>query len=278
MFDIKRFDNKLRYPTFKLLEQELGYFLNQIIEDNEISNSEKLKCLETICVLPICSVKEYEEKCNQAFFYRNKLKGQKCNNLHDLNPFIRLHDKDSLVSRISSLTGLKAPTVKNKLSEIIVANKIDQPSLLESFVNNSVISDAYVKEDNCLAYFGQKKWTSIEPPKLKDAHLCLFQSIQWSFPNSNSENLFFDQKSVENIKCRAGITDKKRKLVFLHKLNEEFNVRKPTVFDAGFHEQFKPNGLTNPLKECETSSGFEEYVHIPNKFINVVEIIFETFN
>ena len=122
------------------------------------------------------------------------------------------------------------------------------------------------------------KWKSKTLPKLKDAHVSNCNYIHWSFPNPTTENIFINQSTIENLGCRAGLMDTNNKIIFLHNLDNTLNVKKPTILDAGFCEQFEPGGKTKPLKKCSHLSGFEEYVHIPNNFANLQNNFYEIFN
>jgi len=149
---------------------------------------------------------------------------------------------------------------------------------MNKLLNIKAINDSYLIPENCIKFFGLKKWRSKSyKPTLKDAFLTNFNYIQWSFPNSRTEDLFQNQGTIALMPCRAGLISVEERLFFTHNLNDNCNVRKPTVFDARLNPQFQPGGFTRPLPSCNHLSGFMEFVHIPNNFKNIDNFKAETF-
>ncbi|MBK7108447.1 MAG: hypothetical protein IPH61_04625 [Bacteroidetes bacterium] len=278
MINTKKYNNTLKYPAYSKIKSNFGYFLIKIVKDSELKDLEKEDCLENICSINVPTDKELENRCNN-YFYKNKLKGSVCKNVNSNNPFVRIHTKDSFISWISEIVGLKPEHTKSKLTHIIYAGDAKiKFLLLDSFLNSVAVNDSYATKENCQKYFGMPKWKSKFPAKLRDAHIGNYNFIQWSFPNPTTENIFADQASIENLGCRAGLMDSNKKIIFLHDMDKSFNVRKPTMFDAGFYEQFEPGGKTQPLRKCAHLTGLEEYVHIPNNFANIKNNFYEIFN
>jgi len=276
MVDISKYQTG-SYASYNRLEKNYGYFFLKIISDHEMTDLNKNICLETICSITASDEVDFQEKC-EAYFNKNKLKGSSVLDITKKNPFVRIHSKDAFISQISQIIGVRPSQLVSNLTYIIYNSDAKVRSLLlNSLLNSLAVNDSYMREENCLKFFGQKKWKSKTPPKLKDAFILNYKSIQWSFPKPVKEDIFADQNSIEKLPCRAGLTDSNKKIIFLYKLSDSYNVRKPTTLDAGFYEQFEPGGKTKPLSKCAPLLGFEEVVHIPNIFFNLENQFYEVF-
>ncbi|MBS1597064.1 MAG: hypothetical protein JST75_02480 [Bacteroidetes bacterium] len=279
MLDISAFNNRSKFPSYARLKSDFNHFLTRIGKEKEISEGKARECLTAICGINATSKADYEHKCNVQYFFKNKLQGTPCADVSNSNPFVRIHDKDDFMKWISEIIGLSPTNTKGKIGDIIYAADLSiKSNLLRSFLNNIAVNTSYSNENNCLKYFGRKRWLAKTPPRLRDAHISSYNFIHWSFPQPKKEDIFLNQSVIEKLPCRAGIVDVEQKIIFKHILDKNYNVRKPTILDAGFYEQYEPGGSTKPLKRCARLSGFDEYVHIPNIFSNVQESLFETFN
>lgn len=275
--NFKKYQNKKKYPGYNDLKLHFPFFISQISRESEISDSLKHACLEAICKVSIPSIDKLTEACC-SFFDKKQLIGTVCKNSQLNNAYIRVNGKDSLLAWISQITGLTAIQVNAFISPILYSsNLILRKALVNKLLTLEAINDSYFIKQNCLKYFGMEKWGSKNKPVLKNAFMTNFNFIQWSFPNSKTEDLFFNQSSIELIPCRAGLIFEGEKIIFSHNLNDSYNVRKPTVFDARLYPQFEPGGNTKPLKRCTHLKGFEEFVHVPNNFKNIETLNAETF-
>lgn len=275
--NLKKYSDKKKYPGYNDLKKHYPFFVLQIAKDREINDSLKYECLDEICSMPIPNIKKLTEACC-AFFDRKQLIGSVCKNAQFNNSYIRVNGKDSLVAWISQIVGLTTLQVNSFISPILYSsNAILKKAFINKLLNLEAINDSYFLRDNCIKYFGMKMWKSKNKPILRDAFLTNFNFIQWSFPDSKTEDLFFDQASIDLIPCRAGLLFKGEKIIFSHNLDDSYNVRKPTVFDARLYPQFEPGGFTKPLKSCIRLNGFEEFVHKPNNFKNIEMLNAETF-
>ena len=279
MINIASYNDPLKFPSYGVINTHFGYFFNQLIADSELDDTQKHSCLTTICGIEhVLSPNDFHKECNNIFFYGNKLQGIECRIFDNLNPFVRINDADAFFSWISEITGIAATNTVAKIKEIIYArDETGKKLLLRSFLNNKAVKSSYDTEEHCTKYFGLKSWAAKDPPKLRDAYLTFYKGIQWSFPKPEKEDIFATQATIQQLGCRAGIMDDSRKIILTHNLNMNYNVRKPTTFDAGFYEQFEPGGVTKPMLACDTLEGFNEYVHTPNQFININANIYETF-
>lgn len=274
---LKKYSNKKSYPGFSDLEKHFPFFINQLINDKELSDDLKYECLDSICSFSIKTKVELNNICCN-FFDSKKLVGTICKNSEINNSYIRINSKDSLVGWVSEIIGLPNSNVNSLISAILYSpNEIIKMGLMNKLLNIEAVNDSYLIEKNCLKYFGLKRWKSKLKATLKDAFLSNYNYIQWSFPDSKTEDLFKNQTTISLMPCRAGLISEEGKLIFTHKLNDNYNVRKPTVFDARLYPQFQPGGLTKPLSLCKHLKGFEEFVHIPNNFKNIDNLKAETF-
>ena len=265
------------YPGYSFLTNKFPYFISQLKNDKELSIDLKYDCLDNICSTPIKTESDLKDKCN-SFFDSKKLIGSICKNSENKNSYIRINGKDSLVSWVSQISGLPILNINSLISTILYSsNTVLRNGFMNKMLSIEAINDSYILPENSLKYFGVKKWKSKTRPTLKDAFLTNFNYIQWSFPDSKTEDLFKDQATIDIMPCRAGIAFSEEKLIFTHNLNDSYNVRKPTVFDARLYPQFQPGGSTKPLAQCNHLSGFVEYVHIPNNFQNIDNFKAETF-
>ena len=48
MIDPTKYNDAAKYPAYSKIQANFGYFLKKIVKDNQISDSEKVKCLENI--------------------------------------------------------------------------------------------------------------------------------------------------------------------------------------------------------------------------------------
>ncbi|OOQ58277.1 hypothetical protein [Mucilaginibacter pedocola] len=279
MIDLTLFEDSIKFPSYDVIKTHFGYFFNQLLADNELKDVDKERCLNTLCGIKAgMSPELFHQESNNVFFYTNKLLGVECHVVDNLNPFVRISDAAAFISWISEITGIVASNTSAKVKELMYARDDDaRRLLLKSFLNNKAVKSSYENEKNCLKYFGLETWAGKDGPKLRDAYLTFYKGIQWSFPMPSSEDIFANQIAIQKLPCRAGIMGASKKIIFTHKLSADYNVRKPTSFDAGFYEQFLPNGLTKPLDSCMTETGFEEFVHTPNQFFNINPNLYETF-
>lgn len=274
----KYLDEKL-FPGFADLQTHFPFFIKQLCDDIEISEDLKYECLNSICSKHIHSKADLNNLC-YMFFDSQKLIGTICKNSECHNSYIRVNGKDAILGWISQIIGLPASTVNNLISTILYSsNSVIKKGLMNKLLGIEAVKDSFENEENCLKYFGKKTWHSkSEKPRLKDAFLTNYNYLQWSFPDSKTESLFENQVTIDLVPCRAGLIFAEEKLIFSHNLNDSYNVRKPTVFDARLYSQFKPGGITNPLPSCSHLDGFIEFVHIPNNFKNIDQLIAETFH
>jgi hypothetical protein len=222
-------------------------------------------------------LEKFANLCDTEFFHKNKLSGDVCKGVVSMNPFIRINDLDAFVKWVAEITGINYPNVRVKLNEIVYATvEKTRKLLLNNFLNNKVIINSF-NGKYCQKYYGMLNWPGKNAPRLKDALLSSFYGLQWSFPLPASENIFVDPLPVQELACRAGVLEPRKKIIYLHNLNDKYNVRKPTVFDAGFYVQFDPGGKTKPLSACSHLTGFDEYVHKPNHFYNLQDRFHEIF-
>ena len=276
--DLKKYSNRKLFPGFSDLQSYFPFFIQQLVNDKELSQDLKYECLDSFCSLQLKTEEELKNICCK-FFDSKKLIGTLCKNSENKNSYIRVHGKDSIVGWISQIIGLTTSNVNSLISTILYsANPILKNGLMNKLLKIEAVDDSYLISENCLKFFGLKKWKSkLSKPTLKDAFLSNFNYIQWSFPDSRSEDLFKNQATIDLVPCRAGLISAEEKLIFTHNLYDNYNVRKPTVFDARLYPQFQPGGLTKPLSSCNHLSGFMEYVHIPNNFKNIDNFKAETF-
>ena len=274
---LKKYLNKKKYPGFLDLQNHFPFFLDQLVNDVELSDDLKFECLDSICSNSIKTKDELNTICCD-FFDSRKLIGTICKNADKQNSYIRVNGKDSLVGWISQIVGLTTAQVNSLISTILYSSNLTlKTGLVNKLLNIEAVNDSYFDSKKCLKYFGMKKWVRKSKPTLKDAFLTNYNYIQWSFPDSKTEDLFRNQATIDILPCRAGLVFAEEKLLFTHNLNDNYNVRKPTVFDARLYPQFQPGGLTKPLTSCSHLKGFMEYVHIPNNFKNIASFKAETF-
>lgn len=274
---LDKYRDEIAYPGFTDLNTHFPFFINQLISDVELSQDLKYECLDNICTSQIASKDDLNHLCCK-FFDSKKLIGTICRNSESNNAYVRVNGKDSLVAWISQIVGLTTSQVNSLLSTILYSsNAMIKKGLLNKLLNIEAVNDSYFETQNCLKFFGLRKWGSKAKPKLKDAFLTNFNYIQWSFPDLKTEDLFLNQDTIDIVPCRAGLVFAEEKIIFTHNLNDSYNVRKPTVFDARLYPQFQPGGLTKPLLSCNHLTGFMEYVHIPNNFKNIDDFKAETF-
>jgi len=276
MLDLTDYNNPTVFPAFAMLESNFDYFLTQLSNDTEIPKDKKVECLNILCKIPITDPIAFSRECDLAVFHKNKLLGTCCNHMINLNPFVRINDLDAFINWISQLTGINVVNARIKINEITYATTdILKTKLLTSFLNNKVVSKAY-DASNCFNYFGIDEWVAKDVPKLKDALISSAKGIQWSFPMPSAD-IFKDPLEIQNLACRAGVLNPRKKIIFQHILSPLYKIKKPTVFDAGFYSQFSPGGKTKPLLSCNHLTGFDEFVHRPNHFHNLQHRFYEIF-
>lgn len=275
--ELKKYSDPKIYPGFNELKTHFPFFIDQIIKEKEISETVKHECLESICTTIIIDKNDLERKCCD-YFDKKKLIGTICKNSQLNNSYLRVNGKSSLVTWIGQIVGLSTSQVIRLLSPILYSsNSIIKNGLTNKLLSLEAINDSYFIKENCIKYFGISKWKARKKPTLRDAFLTNFNYIQWSSPNPKTENLFENQTTIDLIPCRAGLVFKGEQIIFLHNLSDSYNVRKPTIFDARLYSQFEPGGYTKPLANCDALNGFDEFVHIPNNFRNIVSFQAETF-
>lgn len=272
------FDDELKYSSTKFVKKHFPHFLKKIKDEKQIKETKKIECLECICNIPPSSkVVDFENECNKNYFFKNKLLGKKCREINRKNPFVRATDKAGFIQRIASLIPIDDYELGIFIDKVLKERNIsDKLMLWKVMLNNRVKEDSYKIEGNCISFFGKRVLKDLVSPVLGDAHTSHFMGIEWSFPLPKKENVFENNKTINKIPCRAGLIKTNNKVIFVHMLNDKYQVKVPTIFDGGFYPQFEPGGKTKPLSKCKKLSGFDEYVHKPNNYININYNITET--
>ena len=159
-------------------------------------------------------------------------------------------------------------------------DQVYKNAILDSFLQNLVLPINFTGRKESQKYLGVDRWRFKQPPRLGDAKIESF--LQWSFPKPVKEDVFKSQDIINTLDCRSGLVDnsssmRATKIIFVHKLQKEYNPCKPTCFDAEFYPQFLPGGTTKPLNKCKDQDGFDEFIHKANKFKNLSAEFYEIY-
>ncbi len=139
--------------------------------------------------------------------------------------------------------------------------------LLETTIRDEIVNDS----DQAIRFLGVPALSVSVEPFLNEAKYDEWNA--WSVPIPDSEKDILSKSKIRDLDCRLGLSENidLDKFVVVYTIKNCKKVAKPTVFDAGFYPQFEPGGKTKPLDKCKHLSGFEEYVHDPTKFKNILE-------
>lgn len=277
MIDFKKLRSN---KGFVFLQSNFSTFLKKLIRDKYLSQKDKLNFFDYLAGFNGKDRDDFEQYC-KVFFWSNKQLGHPLLKPYKLNPFFRIVISESLFGRIRQLIGLEYIKIRPLIMEMSFASdQLYQNALLANLLNNLVLPKNYKDEDNCLRYFGIKEWSSKRPPRLGDAKIESY--LQWSFIKPIGEDIFDNQRKINQLDCRAGLIDKvsdskKNKILFVHNVDVSLKPSIPTCFDAEFYPQFEPGGKTQPLKKCEKEKGFTEYIHTSNTFRELTGVFYEIY-
>ncbi|WP_158993956.1 hypothetical protein [Mucilaginibacter sp. L196] len=242
-------------------------FMGKFVVDSELTDTHKTNFLDHLQVFDISGILKIEDYCC-GFFRQNKYLGKSATD--PSKPFVRILPYEKFVEWINKITLLNLEA----LIETVFDSGIDESlrifafeQLINADIKPSILSDP----DECIKFFSVPKLPLSVAPELKEA--LTSQWGMWSFPFPEDESDIFAPSKLNSLDCRAGLTEgiNLDKVVYTHSVQECNKVKKPTVYDAEFYDQFMPGGKTVPLAACNTLDGFDEYFHVPNKFKHILD-------
>ncbi len=246
-------------------------FLNKIEADTELSETEKILFMDYLSGFNESLSVDIKTFCCDYFQDGKKFLSSNSYSNTKFQPFIRIKDIIRFSGWIKEIVDedidATIELLSNKSTPINI-KEIAYKALVSTMIRLEIINDP--KRSNY--YLGVNSLSITDSPTLESAKTDPY--MVWSFPLPENEGNLLELPKLSNLDCRAGLSDNKDldKVVYSHDVSSCTNLKKPTVFDAEFYTQFSLGGKTKPLKECEDESGFDEYIHDPNKFKNILSI------
>lgn len=243
-------------------------FLQKLTNDVQLNDAEKENFLEYLKDYRKSKNGDIKKHCCNYFQNGKKFMSANSFNGDRDQPFIRIKDVLRFVEWIgeiveSDITGTFDVLLDNEAPENL--RQIAMNTLLNTEIRDELINEPEIS----LKYLGVKALPAGVSPILSEAKTDGW--MVWSFPLSDDDLL--SDKNLKTLDCRAGLSENKKldKIVYKHNIKNCKDIKKPTLFDAEFYPQFEVGGKTKPLKGCEKMEGFDEYVHEPNFFKNILD-------
>lgn len=243
-------------------------FLDKLGRDTELDDAQKEEFLEHLGRYDSRSGLDIESYCKDWFLLM-KFLGTPYPTGRD-HVFFRINDIDRFKTWVDSITGIDtSPTL-----DVLMSGSLDDRSdafdaLLDTPIKSDILLDLTLLEQYLGGSFPATAFTSSVLGEAKTAPW-----MEWSSPWPAHEHDLFSTGKIEDLDCRMGLTANRTddKIVYKHDTTFCDELRRPTVFDAGFYDQFQPGGKTVPLAECNTLDGFDEYIHAPNRFRRIMDL------
>ena len=229
------FETSLGYKTLVSIDDFKQCVVN-IQEDTELDDGLKQKFFDYL--KDYDGTTEIEDYCNSGFFWMNQLLSN------------TLIDKEFL-GHCVALKGL-INSLKNQ-------DPFFDDKVFEDFINSNDL-------DELKDVFGTFDIKHV--------------GIMWSFYSDDRKPFYSEPEMMKDLPCILGLfcprgLKKIKYVVFEHYIVKgSLSVRKPTAFDAGLSNLWRPGGYTLPLDACilEYKNGLSEAVHETN-IINAISIL-----
>lgn len=258
----------------------LGYsnVLSNIISDDEtyVTQQMKLDFFEHLkCHDGVCKLTDY---CEDFFARPEKSTlDQKAYLLK--GPNVGQFIYNSIFGRVSSKDGfrynLNKSIFKNAPDLTYISDEYDE-TLLDTYLKNDYEYNSSVLSINDL----------IEDVGI--SNIPIQNSVMWTFTGIEIDNPF-SMIELKDLPCLLGLPgpnglpnnyDKIKRVAFQLKIPTSIEVKKPTAFDAGLMDVWRPGGKTKPHLNCEkkfNGIGLDEYIHLPVTFGDIVSDIYITW-
>lgn len=269
MIDLIPYEGSAGFIEMKSNIETAG-FIDKLMQDIELTDAEKGSFCEHVSNYSSPVHRSLKAYC-EGYFRANKFLGINGYNAERTNLFVRIKD----ISRFKFwIAEIVASDVERTIDELLddSTEAFLRQFLFEQLMATEIRDDIVNDSDSCKYYLAEPALSVSTFPHLREAKTDAW--MVWSFPFPKHEDDIFSKAKINNLDCRAGLLEFKssNKIIYLHSIESCANLKKPTVFDAEFYVQFLPGGKTKPLDECSGESGFDEYVHDPNKFKHIKEI------
>jgi len=183
--------------------------------------------------------------------------------------FMRVNDVSRFKTWVNSIAQLDiSPAVDDLMSTDTAVRSDAFSAILDTPIKDDIVIDVNQTE----YYMGPDFLLFSLPHVIGEAKTA--GHLEWGSPWPEDEDDLFSPAKLVDVDCRMGLSANRDedKIVYKHDTSSCSQLRRPTVFDAEFYDQFQPGGKTVPLAECNHLAGFDEYVHTPNRFKMMIDL------